>query len=258
MAEVVANGVRLHVQRLGAGPSTVIFLHGLVMDNLSSFYFTLANPVAQRAEALLFDLRGHGKSERPPTGYRLEDFLADLGGLVEALRIDGPVHLVGNSFGGLLALAFAAAQPERAASLVLLDGHLGVRGWGEAMARTLDLRGAERDRRIAESFKHWLGRGSERKSSRLARTAEALVEGTSLIADVRDSPDLSADELRRISCPVLALYGEQSDLQAQARLLPELLPRARLVVRPGCSHSILWEATPWVREQLLAWLAERH
>jgi pimeloyl-ACP methyl ester carboxylesterase len=214
--------------------------------------------VAQTAEVVLFDLRGHGKSERPATGYTLSTFVADLRALLEALQLSGPIHLVGNSFGGLLALAFAAEQPERVASLVLLDGHLGVPGWGEAMARTLDLRGAERDQRIAESFKHWLGRGSERKSSKLAKTAEALVEKTTLIADIRGSPPLSPALMGRIACPVLALYGEQSDLRPQAQLLPSLLPRAKLIVRPGCSHSILWEATGWVREQLLAWLADLH
>jgi len=46
MADVVANGVRHHVQRLGRGDRTVVFVHGLVMDNLSSWYFTVANPVA--------------------------------------------------------------------------------------------------------------------------------------------------------------------------------------------------------------------
>ena len=35
------------------------------MDNLSSFYFTLANPVAETADVVLYDLRGHGLSERP-------------------------------------------------------------------------------------------------------------------------------------------------------------------------------------------------
>ena len=50
MADVVCRGVRLHVQRLGAPdrPVTAVFLHGLVMDNLSSWYFTVANPAAQR------------------------------------------------------------------------------------------------------------------------------------------------------------------------------------------------------------------
>src|SRR5436305_9605632 len=109
MADVVANGVRHHVQRLGRGERTVVFVHGLVMDNLSSFYFTLANPVAETAEVMLYDLRGHGMSERPASGYSVAELVADLAALVG----DRQVALVGNSFGGLVALAFAAAHPER-------------------------------------------------------------------------------------------------------------------------------------------------
>src|SRR5258706_10835045 len=110
MADVVANGVRHHVQRLGSprpDGRTVVFVHGLVMDNLSSFYFTLANPIAAGAEVILYDLRGHGMSERPPRGYAVADLVADLAALLDALSIDHPVDLVGNSFGGLVALAFA-------------------------------------------------------------------------------------------------------------------------------------------------------
>ncbi|HUB09004.1 MAG TPA: alpha/beta hydrolase [Myxococcales bacterium] len=257
MADVHANGVRLHVQRLGSGPPAVLFVHGLVMDNLSSFYFTLANPVAQAAEALLFDLRGHGKSERPPSGYAVADFVADLAGLVAALAPAGALHLVGNSFGGLLALAFAASHPGRAASLTLIDAHVGLPGWAEQMTATLELQGEARDRRIAEDFRHWLGRNSERKSSRLAETARALVEQTSLVEDLRRSPPLSSAALRALDLPVLALYGERSDRRADAEALRELVPQTRLVLRPGSTHSVLWEATPWVRGELLAWLAER-
>ena len=129
MADVVANGVRHHVQRLGGGRRTVVFLHGLVMDNLSSLYFTLANPVAAGADVVLYDLRGHGRSERPAAGYRVDDLVADLGALLDALGVDGPVDLVGNSFGGLLALAFAAAAPARVAGLALVDAHDGADGW---------------------------------------------------------------------------------------------------------------------------------
>ncbi|HWL88800.1 MAG TPA: alpha/beta fold hydrolase, partial [Polyangiaceae bacterium] len=71
MADVLVRGVRLHVQRMGvADPSEnrgrrVVFLHGLVMDNLSSWYFTVANVVAAFADVVLYDLRGHGLSDRP-------------------------------------------------------------------------------------------------------------------------------------------------------------------------------------------------
>src|SRR5688572_31593559 len=120
MADVVANGVRHHVQRLGSGRPTVVFVHGLVMDNLSSFYFTLANPVATGAAVLLYDLRGHGLSERPARGYAIADLVADLAALLDAEDLRAPVQLVGNSFGGLIALAFAIAHPARVGGLVLI------------------------------------------------------------------------------------------------------------------------------------------
>jgi pimeloyl-ACP methyl ester carboxylesterase len=257
LADAVANGVRHHVQRLGRGERTVVFVHGLVMDNLSSFYFTLANPVAAGAEVILYDLRGHGLSERPSSGYAVADLVADLAGLLDALAIARPVELVGNSFGGLLALAFAAAHPARAASLALIDAHDGTLGWAAQMAATLALRGEARDAKIAESFQAWLGRHSERKRTRLARSAEALVEGTSLIADLRGSPPLDAAQLAQIRCPTLALYGERSDVRDRGEQLARTLPDCTLQIVPGCTHSVLWEATAEVRERVVAFVAGR-
>lgn len=251
MADVVANGVRHHVQRLGRGERTVVFVHGLVMDNLSSFYFTLANPIAETAEVVLYDLRGHGMSERPAAGYRVDDLVADLASLLDALAIDRPVTLVGNSFGGLVALAFAAAHPARVARLALIDAHTGTDGWAGQMTATLALRGEARDAKIAESFQSWLGRHSERKRTRLARAAEALVEGTSLVADLRGSPPLA---VAGIHCPTLALYGEKSDVRAHGEALARTLPACTLQLLPGCSHSVLWEATAEVRDRVVAFV----
>ena len=244
MADVVANGVRHHVQRLGTGERAVVFVHGLVMDNLSSFYFTLANPVAEHASVMLYDLRGHGMSERPAANYRVADFVADLA----ALTSDLPAFdLVGNSFGGLLALAFAAAHPGRVGKLALIDAHTGTEGWAAQMTATLGLQGAARDAKIAESFQSWLGRHSERKRNRLAESAKALVEGTSLVADLRESPRL---DVSGITCPTLALYGEKSDVRDHGEALAAQLPACTLELFPGCSHSVLWEATAEVRDRI--------
>ena len=247
MADVVANGVRHHVQRLGRGERTVVFVHGLVMDNLSSFYFTLANPVAETSQVMLYDLRGHGMSERPVSGYSVADLVDDLAALVGDQR----VALVGNSFGGLLALAFASAYPDRVTRLALIDAHDGTAGWAAQMAATLGLQGEARDAKIGENFQSWLGRHSERKRTRLARAAEELVERTSLIADLRASPPLTAAQLARITCPTLALYGERSDVLERGKQLAETLPACTLHVLPGCTHSVLWEATGAVRERVV-------
>jgi pimeloyl-ACP methyl ester carboxylesterase len=260
MAEIEVRGIKLHVQRLGVRDEAkpiVVFLHGLVMDNLSSWFFTVANPATRVAEAVLYDLRGHGLSERPRSGYTLADHVADLEALLDALALTRPVTLVGNSFGGLLALAFARTHAARVAGLVLVDGHLGDEGFGAQMAETLQLKGEERDRRIAESFASWLGRHSERKRTRLADNARALVEGTTLVADMQRTPAFDAADLSEIRVPILGLYGERSDIRTRSEALLRHAPHAEVVILPGCSHSVLWEATDEVRDRILGSLSRQ-
>jgi pimeloyl-ACP methyl ester carboxylesterase len=252
MADLVANGVRHHVQRMGTGGAPVVFVHGLVMDNLSSFYFTLATPVATKTEVVLYDLRGHGMSERPPTGYAIADLVADLAALIARLELSTPVRLVGNSFGGTLALACAAAHPALVSAIALIDAHDGATGFADQMSATLSLEGEARDLKIAENFQSWLGRHSERKRTKLARAAEALVHGTSLVADLAASPPVDAS---RVRCPVMALYGERSDVRACGERLARALPSCTLELVPGCSHSVLWEATALVRERIVEFAA---
>jgi pimeloyl-ACP methyl ester carboxylesterase len=254
MADLETDRLRLHVQHLGQGGNVVVFVHGLVMDNLSSWYFTVANKVAQHNRVLLYDLRGHGRSERPAEGYSTSSMVADLAALLDAAGIDEPVWIVGNSFGGTIGLMFALAWPERTAGLVLVDAHLNDDGFADRMTATLGLQGAQRDHMIAESFKHWLGRHSERKRTRLADNAKALVYETSLMDDLRRSPPVDVHELARLQLPILALYGETSDILQNGKQLAERLPNCELKIFPGCSHSILWEETALLRDTISHWL----
>jgi pimeloyl-ACP methyl ester carboxylesterase len=259
MADVVANGVRFHVQRLsppGGTDRTVVFLHGLVMDNLSSWYFTVGTAAARTSDVVLYDLRGHGLSERPAEGYALADMVADLDAMLLAQGIDHPVVLVGNSFGGLLALTYALAFPEKVRGLVLVDAHLGDDAFGGEMAATLSLDGDERDKVIAQTFASWLGRHSERKRNRLAENAAALVRRTSLVEDLRRTPPVASDALASVQAPTLAIYGERSDLREKGELFLRRMPALRLQIMPGCSHSVLWEATDDVRRQILDFLEQ--
>jgi pimeloyl-ACP methyl ester carboxylesterase len=258
MADVTVNGVRFHVQRLGSGGRPVVFLHGLVMDNLSSWYFTLANPVASFADVMLYDLRGHGRSERPATGYHLDQMIADLSGLLDATGLgDRPVTLVGNSYGGLLALAFTVACPARVEGLVFVDGHLSDERWRSMMHDTLRLEGPERDALIIKAFREWLGRHSVRKRNRLAETARALVYGTSLVDDLGATPNCAEEQIRSIRCPVLVVYGEDSEMRSHGERIAAAVPDCDYRLYPGCTHSVIWEATARLRDEVVAWLRER-
>ena len=257
MAEVTANGLRFHYQSLGQGQGDerlVVFLHGLVMDNLSSWYFTVANPVAVHAEALLYDLRGHGKSERPETGYSVSDHVDDLEAILDALgHRDRPLELVGNSFGGLLAVAFAMRHTERVRGLALVDAQIHDESWGEEMRSSLGLQGKELEDAIATNFQRWLGRHSERKRNRLGKNAYELVYETSLVEDLCTSEVPEVGGLERLTFPVRALYGENSDVRARGELFTQRLADCDLSIHEGCTHSVLWEETNLVRDELLAW-----
>ncbi|MGH3438367.1 MAG: alpha/beta fold hydrolase [Pseudonocardiaceae bacterium] len=256
MAEIVARGVRFHVQRLTPHHRAhrlehpVVFIHGLGLDNLSSFYYTLANPVAHAgAQVILYDLRGHGLSERPRTGYRVADSVADLAAILDILGVDGPVHLVGNSYGGTVALGFTVAYPERVASMVLIEAHVPVPGWGQQMADTIrngsDLPDGDVQRWMTRSRKH----------ARLAELGEDLVHHTTFVTDLLATGPLAERELQAFAGPVRAVYGGRSDVLHHAHVLDGLLSRYALTVLPNLDHSVLTKATRPLRAVVLDWFA---
>ena len=250
MVDIVANGARFNVHHLSDGDPTVVFLHGLVVDNSSSWYYTVANPVAQRSEVVIYDLRGHGLSEKPATGYTVEDQVDDLFAILDELGIDRPVHLVGNSFGGVLAVAAAVHRPERVAGLVLVEAHVAVDGWRQQMVGTLEFAGLFLDH---DDVHDWLDAVGGRKGKRLARNSDTLLHKTSLVEDLAASPAFTEDELASIDCPVLIVCGEHSDVRDWAERLVYLLPRCELHLYEGCSHLVVLEAPADLRGLLLRW-----
>ena len=99
----------------------MLFLHGMacVRHDMD----LLIDAFAADHRCVAFDLRGHGASDVPVDAYATTDFTDDIGRMIDDLRLDRPV-LVGHSFGGSVALAFAAAHPEQVRALVMLDSGL--------------------------------------------------------------------------------------------------------------------------------------
>src|SRR5262249_18134654 len=119
MPEVAANGVRLFYQQHGAGPD-VVLVHA-VTSNLAVWMFSgLVEALAEDFRVTLYDLRGHGASERPASGYTSAVMAADLAAFHQELGL-GPAWLVGHSFGGVVGAHAALTAPERVAGVVLSD-----------------------------------------------------------------------------------------------------------------------------------------
>ncbi len=113
----MANGLRLRYVELGAGAETVLMLHGFTS---SSRTWSLVAPLlAQRYRVLLPDMRGHGDSERPLTGYDIPQFAHDAVAFLDTIGVT-QAHLVGVSLGSFVAQQAAASYPERFPTLVLV------------------------------------------------------------------------------------------------------------------------------------------
>ena len=166
------------------------------------------------------DLPGHGGADKPtdPAAYAgLEDG-------VEGLIGEHPlVDAVGFSLGARIVLTLAARRPERfrrivvmgvGANLFAAEGH-------EAIARAVE-GGADPEDIGARVF------------SQLA--ADPRNDRAALAALMRrNGPRLTADDLARVTCPVLVVLGER-DFAGPADPLVEALPDARLVSVPGLDH----------------------
>ncbi|MDN3356371.1 alpha/beta hydrolase [Actinomadura sp. DC4] len=263
MADVHANGMRFNAQILepqepAEGAPAIVFVHGLVTDNLSSFYYTLAGPaVVAGVRVILYDLRGHGRSHRPEAGYTADDGVADLCALLDALGVEEPVYLAGNSYGGILAARMAVTAPDRVAGLVLIEASCagtGAAAWIEDMANTLSVTALRLEH---DGARDQYRKAGQRRMARLVTHVDGLLNHTSLVDDVASERPLSPAELATVRCPVLGVYGERSELVSAATELDRHVPDCTIAILPGLAHTVLREATDMLRDILLSWLAQQ-
>jgi pimeloyl-ACP methyl ester carboxylesterase len=162
------------------------------------------------------------------------------------------VHVVGNSFGGTVAAGAAAWYPERVASLTLIEAEPPVPRWTDHMREGLKL---AKEQLVHDEVIEWIKENRGAQTARLSRIACRILNSTTL-ADEVPSGRVIDDELSTITCPVLAVFGEESGLVAQVPLFESVLDRCRTVVLPEQGHSVLVERTAETRELVMGWVRE--
>jgi pimeloyl-ACP methyl ester carboxylesterase len=260
MTTVNVNGLNFHVNRLRTGSPgdrpVVVCVHGLAIVDNAAASFLVGFHLASEAEVICYDLRGHGKTDRPPTGYSILDHAADLWGLIDVLGIDGPVHLVAFSYGGAVVSAAALQRPERLASLCLLDGLVPIAGWAPLLdgqledieawreeVRAQGMSEAEIDAEVAKRAVDVYGL-TPRRAVAVTRRIHTLFESTSMKQDLHADQNgvvFPEDDFRRIQCPVLGVYGDRSKIYWLTEVLPRLCRDVTLHTIPGADHmEVFW------------------
>lgn len=262
MATAHANGVDLRVNRYRVGADgdrpIVVFIHGLGIVDHSGLAFTLGMPLAADADVILYALRGHGHSQVAPSGYNVIDHVADLAALLDALDVDVPVHIVGCSYGGAVATVTAMEHPERVASLFLVDPLFSSPAWIDRILPAMEAAAAmvDRDYTIDEVMAALGGLVTRRKAAAVAERAHRLLVGTTILDDLRNEPELGADDYARIRCPVAAVYGTVSEMYPLADVLRTYVPSVALHTIDGADHLGIFgrtrELVTLIRDHVLA------
>jgi non-heme chloroperoxidase len=218
------------------GPTDSWWSYQPVLDRLPPSMRTIA--VSQR---------GHGDSEKPATGYRVEDFAADVVALLDALRIERAV-LAAHSGSCLAARRVAIDVPDRVAGLVLEASAFTLVGNAELTALVESVVAGLEDPIDPEFARAFVVDTSsdqvgpemldqlERELLKVpARVWRETLGGLLQYDDSR--------ELGRIAAPVLLIWGDADGVigREMQEQLVQRMPSAHLVVYPGVGHTPRWE-----------------
>lgn len=262
---VEVDGFTIPYLEGGEGP-TLLLLHGFTAnkDNFSR----VARHLTRDFRLVIPDLPGFGDASAPEDAdYGIDAQVTRISAFMDALALDGAVHVGGNSMGGYLAAALAAKHPERVASLWLLapGGLEGeqtsdfYREYADTGRNALLATDPSEYDRVLDAVFHeapflpWFVRDTlaERAAARHAHYQRIFEQ---LVAE----PGLN-DRIAAIEAPTLLVWGEEDRIldPSGAAVWMDAHEDSRLQMLPGVGHLPMMEAPKDVAEALLSFHARR-
>jgi pimeloyl-ACP methyl ester carboxylesterase len=249
------NGLRVHYLdwgNLGAPP--ILCVHGYTSS--AQAFNALARRLRDRHHVVAPDVRGHGESGWSPSGaYQYENQVGDLAALVDKLGL-ARFTLVGTSMGGIIAMAYAGAHPDRLARLLINDIGPDVEVGSQRITQMVGSRPDEfATLDDAMVYRRQMspivaGRSSEDQRELALGVLRQRPDGRWIWKMdpeyVRQRVRIGAPQrpalwpaLQHVTCPTLVVWGSDSDVlsESQARRMVAALPKGELVTVPGVGHA---------------------
>lgn len=209
-------------------------------------------PIQLRKEAIVLDLKGHGRSPRP-SRQRIEDYAADIGAFIEAAQLDN-LSIAGHSMGGAIALSLALDYPKFVKKLILVGTAAKfpvnpalIEGLSKNPEETASLIIKwEWSKNTPESIK-------TQSLKRLLETPADVIQGDYIACNAFDV----SERLPEIAIPTLVMLGTGDRMipPEESRFLAEHIPDAVLVEIEDGSHMFHLENAETVSSKIKAFLA---
>ena len=241
MPTIHVNDIDLFYEVFGEG-EPLLLIHGL--GSSSRDWELQLDFFAQKYQVILVDVRGHGRSGKPPGPYSIPLFAEDIKKLLQALQL-GQAHILGISLGGMIAFQLGISHPEVVKSLIIVNStpeliartlkdHLGI--WQRLLiVRFLGMRKMGEvlgnrffpDPEQAELREIFIERWAENDKPAYTEAMKAVI-GWSV-----------TDRLGEIRCPTLVL-GSDGDYfpAAEKENYVKQIPGAELLVIENSRHAL--------------------
>lgn len=246
----------IHVRKSGTDGAPVLLLHG-IGGGSASFEQQLTG-LSDHHHVLAWDAPGYGESADPETAPGLDGYAAIAAGLLSE-----PAHIVGVSWGGVIATRLALTHPQAVRSLVLADSSRGSGRTGDG-ATTMRRRADELGASGATAFAR--ARGPRLTAPRadasvvdhiVGTMARVRLPGYRYAAESMAATDHS-EILGQISSPTLVLVGEHDQVTGvtESRHLADGIPQAELEIIDGAGHAANQERATEFNRLVLRFLHE--
>ncbi len=242
-------------------PCTGLLIHGL-NTNIAFWHPALVRALGNSHRLLMYDQRGHGYSDMPPTGYSCAELAQDALAILDSHQV-ATADVIAHSFGSGVALKLAQLFPDRVRSLTILDGRVRcfqpdvrIGDWSHfprwsahfeqggvhldpawELDCTLPLRFEGLDLSRVDNSLAADGFFVPIYSSRALAKYRKLLTETSALEDFRSPNDLTQEDVRQVRQPTALIYGAISPFLPTGHALAADLPNGSLQILEGCGHN---------------------
>ena len=232
---VEVNGAQLDVRRLGPVQESngygrpVVMVHGLVIGSQAMWYAAGGAALAARGEVIVYDARGHGRSQRTTDGYSVDALTDDLEVIVDS-TVSGALDLVGHSYGALVAANYCRRHPGRVTRVSLIEMPLDP---GGLLRDELASRASKEGVRAAKAK---IGKELGGKPLALRRVIWSAYEfwtETNVAAELEQQSPVTAEWLTGVQARTQLVYGCGSPCLADGRAVHEAITGSQFELIDG-------------------------
>lgn len=252
------NSVNLYCKSIGSGPPLVIVHGGPGFGH--QYLYSYFSQLSDQFKIIFYDQRASGKSNghKNPVKVTMENFVEDLEGIRGFYKIE-KLHVLGQSYGGLVALSYAVKYPEKMGSLLLLESSTVDPESDKVFEEALNNRLTERENNQLSSlmvkldttsskakimkeyfdilFKAYFFNKKLLSQLDLSYLTDEMVQKIFISGqNLKTDPDLQ-ESLKNINCPTLIIHGDYDPIPVDGmEKIHKAIKSSQFTVLKDCGH----------------------